>query len=217
MISFDRVTKRFPGGFDALRQVSFHLQRGEMAFLTGPSGAGKSTILKLIAAIEQPTGGQLRVAGQNISRLRPSALPYLRRNLGLLFQDHKLLFSRTVLDNVRLPLEISGFDSREGLKRARAALDKVGLLAKEKANPITLSGGEQQRLCIARAIVHRPSLVLADEPTSQLDSGHARDILEMFRAFNQVGITLLIATHDETLIQRLPARVLRLDKGVLDA
>ncbi|MDA8384214.1 MAG: ATP-binding cassette domain-containing protein [Betaproteobacteria bacterium] len=217
MISFDRVTKRFPGGFDALRQVSFHLERGEMAFLTGPSGAGKSTILKLIAAIEQPTGGQLRVAGQNISRLRPSALPYLRRNLGLLFQDHKLLFSRTVLDNVRLPLEISGFDGREGLKRARAALDKVGLLAKEKAHPITLSGGEQQRLCIARAIVHRPSLMLADEPTSHLDGGHAGDILDMFRAFNQVGITLLIATHDETLIQRLPARVLRLDKGVLAA
>lgn len=217
MISFSQVTKRFPGGYEALKGVSFTVEKGEMVFLTGHSGAGKSTLLKLIAAIELPSSGSVMVSGQNISKLRSTAIPYLRRNIGLIFQDHKLLYDRTVFENVLLPLQISGFDRSESAKRVRAALDKVGLLGKEKVLPITLSGGEQQRLCIARAIVNRHTILLADEPTGNLDSTYAHDIMEMFKAFNQVGVTMLIATHDEHTIERMGGRKLHLHLGELPA
>ena len=213
MISFNQVTKRYPGGHEALSGVSLAIEKGELVFLTGHSGAGKSTLLKLIAAIERPTSGVVSVSGQNVSRLSRRAVPYLRRNIGLVFQDHKLLFDRSVIDNVVLPLDIAGFDRRESLKRARAVIDKVGLLNREKAHPISLSGGEQQRLCIARALVSRPALLLADEPTGNLDASYAADIMAMFRDFHQVGTTLVIATHDERAITALGGRTLHLDHG----
>lgn len=215
MISFSQVCKRYPGGHEALKNLSFTIAPGEMAFITGPTGAGKSTLLKLVAAIEKPTSGSVVVSGQNIGKLRRSAVPFLRRNFGLIFQDHKLLYDRNVLENVILPLDIAGLPRAEGMKRARAALDKVKLLGLEKANPISLSGGEQQRLCVARAIVNRPAIVLADEPTGNLDAEYAREIMEMFKSFNQVGVTLLIATHDESLIARYSSRVLHLKQGEL--
>ncbi len=217
MIKFSQVNKRYPGGFEALKRVSFEINEGEMVFLTGHSGAGKSTLLKLIAAIERPNGGSVVVKGQNVGSLKPGALPYLRRNIGLVFQDHKLLFDRSAFDNVMLPLQICGFDHRESAKRARAALDKVGLLQREKANPIALSGGEQQRLCIARAIVNRPSILLADEPTGNLDREYAQDILEIFKSFHQVGATLVIASHDEKILERHGGRILSLKHGVLQS
>ena len=213
MISFNQVTKRYPGGHEALSGVSLAIEQGELVFLTGHSGAGKSTLLKLIAAIERPTSGVVSVNGQNVGRLPHRAIPYLRRNIGLVFQDHKLLFDRSVIDNVVLPLDIAGFDRRESLKRARAVIDKVGLLNREKANPVSLSGGEQQRLCIARALVSRPALLLADEPTGNLDASYAADIMAMFRDFHQVGTTLVIATHDERAITALGGRTLHLDHG----
>jgi len=215
MISFSKVWKRYPGGLEALRNVTFTIAAGEMVFITGHSGAGKSTVLKLAAAIERPTGGSIIVNGQNVAALRPGAIPYLRRNFGLIFQDHKLLFDRNAFENVMLPLQVNGFERREAARRVRAALDKVGLLAKEKAYPITLSGGEQQRLAIARAIVHRPAILLADEPTGNLDAGYAADIGELFRSFNQVGVTVVIATHDEALAARLRPRVVALKAGAL--
>lgn len=215
MISFSKVWKRYPGGLEALRNVTFAIEAGEMVFITGHSGAGKSTVLKLIAAIERPSGGSIIVSGQNVGAMRPGAIPYLRRNFGLIFQDHKLLFDRNAFENVMLPLHINGFERREAARRVRAALDKVGLLAKEKAYPITLSGGEQQRLAIARAIVHRPAILLADEPTGNLDAGYAADIGELFRSFNQVGVTVVIATHDEALAARLQPRVVALKAGVV--
>jgi cell division transport system ATP-binding protein len=188
-----------------------------MVFLTGHSGAGKSTLMKLIAAVERPTSGAVSVSGQNVGRMRRTAVPFLRRNLGLIFQDHKLLFDRSVFENVILPLRIAGFPHGDAAKRVRAALDKVGLLTRERANPITLSGGEQQRVCIARAIVSRPALVLADEPTGSLDSDHAVEIMDMFRSFHQVGVTLFIATHDEALVARYGGRRLHLQQGRLAA
>lgn len=215
MISFSQVCKRYPGGQEALRDLTFTVAQGEMVFLTGHSGAGKSTLLKLAAAIGAPTSGTIVVNGQNIGKLRPAAIPYLRRNLGLIFQDHKLLYDRTVFDNVALPLHIRGFERAETAKRVRAALDKVGLLRKEKTNPVTLSGGEQQRLCIARAVVHRPAILLADEPTGNLDRAYANDIMEMFKSFNQVGVTMLIASHDEQAIGRFGARMINLRNGEL--
>ena len=213
MISFNQVSKRYPGGFEALKNVSFELNKGEMAFLTGHSGAGKSTLLKLIAAIERPNSGSVLVNSQNISVLKSAALPYLRRNIGMIFQDHKLLFDRSVFDNVQLPLQICGFDHRETGKRVRAALDKVGLLGREKANPIALSGGEQQRLCIARAIVNRPSILLADEPTGNLDAEYAQEIMKIFNSFHQVGATLLISTHDAGMLQNSHVRMICLKQG----
>ncbi len=215
MISFSQVYKRYPGGHEALKNLSFTIEPGEMVFITGPTGAGKSTLLKLVAAIEKPSSGSVVVSGQNIGKLRRSAVPFLRRNFGLIFQDHKLLYDRNVLENVILPLDIAGLPRAEGMKRARAALDKVKLLGLEKANPISLSGGEQQRLCVARAIVNRPAIVLADEPTGNLDTEYAGEIMEMFKSFNQVGVTLLIATHDESLIARYSSRVLHLKQGEL--
>jgi cell division transport system ATP-binding protein len=216
MINFSQVTKRYPGGNEALSAVNLSIEQGELVFLIGHSGAGKSTLLKLIAAIERPTSGMVTVSGQNVGRLSRLAVPYLRRNIGLVFQDHKLLFDRSVIDNVMLPLDIAGFDRREAIKRARAVIDKVGLLMREKANPVSLSGGEQQRLCIARALVSRPALLLADEPTGNLDAGYAADIMAMFRDFHQVGTTLVIATHDDRAISALGGRTLRLDHGRIE-
>ena len=213
MIALSQVHKRYPGGHEAIRNLSLTIEKGEMAFLTGPSGAGKSTLLNLIAAIEPPTSGTILVNGQNLAQLRPATIPFLRRNFGLVFQDHKLLHDRNAFDNVLLPLEIIGFPRADAVRRVRAALDKVGLLGREKAMPITLSGGEQQRLCIARAIVHRPTILLADEPTGNLDSAYANDIMEMFLSFNQVGVTVLIASHDEQLMARFSRRTIHLNDG----
>ena len=215
MISASAVGKRYPQGLEALRDVSFTIEAGEMVFITGRSGAGKSTLFKLLAAIERPTSGSVVVNGQNLAALRKSAIPYVRRNFGLVFQDQKLLFDRPVLDNVLLPLAIAGVPPKEAAKRARAALDKVGLLAREKAAPIALSGGEQQRLAIARAVVNRPAILLADEPTANLDTDSARDIMEIFRAFHQVGVTVIVSTHDSQWIERLQPRVLWLEQGQL--
>jgi cell division transport system ATP-binding protein len=215
MIHFSQVSKRYPGGYAALKNVSFAIEAGEMVFITGHSGAGKSTLLKLIAAIERPNGGTVLINGQNIGKIAPGAVPYLRRNIGLVFQDHKLLYDRTLFDNVILPLQIAGFDHRESARRVRASLDKVGLLKREKANPISLSGGEQQRLCIARAIVNRPSILLADEPTGNLDADSSNVIMDIFKSFHQVGATLLISTHDETLLRQYTGRSLNLKNGEL--
>jgi cell division transport system ATP-binding protein len=209
MIEFDRVDKRYPGGIEALRQVSFRIGRGELVVLTGPSGAGKSTLLNLLAAIESPTAGRIVVNGEDLSRLKARALPYLRRQFGLVFQDHKLLYDRNVFDNVALPLRIIGFDPRSISNRVSAALDKVGLLDRRHSQPVALSGGEQQRLCIARAIVHRPAIVLADEPTGNLDPDYASAITDLLESLNQVGVTMVIATHDPLVSQRLqqPRRI----------
>jgi cell division transport system ATP-binding protein len=215
LISFTQVSKRYPGGQEALRGVSFSVEPGEMVAVTGHSGAGKSTLLKLMAAIELPSSGNVLVYGQNTRALRPAALPYLRRKFGLVFQDHKLLFDRNVTDNVLLPLQIAGFDAREARRRVRAALDKVGLLGKEKVMPVALSGGEQQRLCIARAVVHRPAVLLADEPTGNLDEAAAADIVELFRSFNQVGVSVVVSTHDRAVQARLGARTVTLSAGQL--
>ena len=188
---------------------------GQMAFLTGHSGAGKSTLLKLIALLERSSRGQIFINGQNLAKISRRRIPYYRRNIGIIFQDHQLLFDRTVFDNVALPLIIAGQPQREIGKRVRAALDKVGLLSKEKLYPITLSGGEQQRVGIARAVVNKPLLLLADEPTGNLDPELSRDIMHLFEEFRQVGVTVLIASHDLALIQTLPNRILTLRQGQL--
>ena len=217
MISFSGVSKRYPGGQEALREVTFTINDGELVFLTGHSGAGKSTLFRLIPAIERPSSGSVLVNGQNVSALTRAALPYLRRNLGLIFQDQKLLYDRSVIDNVMLPLAFSGYAPREAARRARAALDKVGMLAREKARPVQLSGGEQQRVAIARAVANRPAVLLADEPTANLDAESAAAIVALFLDFQQVGVTVLIASHDSALIERLGRRVLRLERGRLVA
>lgn len=217
MIALSGVTKRYPGGREALTDATLAVTEGEMVFLLGHSGAGKSTVLKLIAGIERPSRGTVIVRGQNVGTLRPRAIPYLRRNFGLVFQDHKLLFDRNVFENVLLPLNILGYDRRDAARRARAALDKVGLLAFEKSMPVTMSGGEQQRLCIARAIVHRPSILLADEPTGNLDAAYAAEIGELFRSFNQVGATIVIATHDAQLVESLAPRLVTIASGRIGA
>jgi cell division transport system ATP-binding protein len=213
LVSFNRVGKRYPDGYEALRDATFAVEAGEFAFLTGHSGAGKTTALKLIPAIERATSGAVLVNGQNVGALRDAALPFLRRSLGLVFQDQKLLHDRNVFENAMLPLQICGEPPREAARRVRAALDKVGLASREKALPVMLSGGEQQRLCIARAVVNRPGILLADEPTANLDSSAAAEVMEIFRAFNQVGVTVLVATHDAALVDRFGTRAVRLDHG----
>jgi len=213
MIQYSNVTKRYASGYEALKDVSLAIEKGEMVAITGHSGAGKSTMLKLAAGIEFASGGNVMVNGQNLALLKEAHLSVLRQNLGLVFQDHKLLFDRNVFENVALPLEIAGFTRTETGKRVRAALDKVGLLAREKANPIALSGGERQRLCIARAIVNRPSVLIADEPTGNLDQAYAATIMDLFRSFNQVGVTVVLSTHDEPGLARLQCRRVTLDQG----
>lgn len=215
MIHFDNVSKRYPGGHDGLKNVSLEIPQGEMAFLTGHSGAGKSTLLKMIGLVERSTQGQIRVNGRNLSRLKSKQIAYHRRDVGMIFQDHRLLNDRTVFDNVALPLIARGTGHNETGRKVRAALDKVNLLHKEKSFPITLSGGEQQRVGIARAIVGRPPIVLADEPTGNLDPELSWEIMDLFEQFNRVGVTLLIASHDLVLISKLRHRILTLENGHL--
>lgn len=217
MIRFDNVSKRYPGGFEALSRVGFHLPRGKLAYLTGHSGAGKSTLLKLIALIERPSRGQIILDGVNLNNIRNRRIPQIRRNIGIIFQNHHLLYDRPVFANVSMPLLIQGYRHREISKRVRAALDQVGLLNKEKVDPITLSGGEQQRVGIARAIVHKPALVLADEPTGNLDPELSREIMELFARFNQFGTTVLIASHDLDLIKQMGFPTISLNKGKIDS
>jgi cell division transport system ATP-binding protein len=213
MIRFDQVHKRYPNGREALAGVSFQIDDGELAFLTGHSGAGKSSILKLIALIERPTRGQVIINNQNTSRIKPRGIPQFRRQIGVVFQDHKLLHDRPVSDNVALPLIIAGVPRREIDKRVRASLDQVGLLGKEKSRPLELSTGEQQRVGIARSIVAKPSLLIADEPTGNLDPQLALEIMKLFKRFNEVGVTVVIATHDVHLIEQFAARRIVLGDG----
>ena len=215
MIEFHNVTKRYEGGYEALTNVSLQLDDGEMAFITGHSGAGKSTLLKIIALIEKPTRGQALLNRINLNTVARQRIPYIRRNIGIIFQDHQLLFDRPVFDNEALPLQIQGYRPQEVAKRTRAALDKVGLRHKEKSMPITLSGGEQQRVGIARAVVHKPMLLLADEPTGNLDPVLSREIMQIFIDFNQVGVTVLVASHDLGLIEELDKPRLTLNRGQL--
>ncbi len=216
MILFQNVSKRYPTGQEALSNISLELGDGEMAFLTGHSGAGKSTLLKLTALIERPSRGQIVVNRKNLNNLGSRRIPYYRRNLGIIFQDHHLLYDRTVFDNVALPLVIAGFRHREIGRRVRAALDKVGLLHKEKAEPITLSTGEQQRVGIARAVVTKPPILLADEPTGNLDPTLSREIMNLFLEFNRVGVSILVASHDLGLISTLGKPMIQLNEGRLE-
>ncbi len=215
MIEFAEVSKRYPNGQEALKKVNFLLGDGEMAFLTGHSGAGKSTLLKLICLMERATSGQVIVNGKNLNRTSRRKIPQVRRDIGMIFQDHRLLFDRSVFDNVALPLMIAGYPHREIGRRVRASLDKVGLLSKEKHFPIMLSGGEQQRVGIARAVVNKPPLLLADEPTGNLDPELSAEIMHLFEQFNQVGVSLLIASHDLSLIARMHYRTLVMKEGRL--
>ena len=215
MIRFDNVSKRYPGGHEALRGVNLELDAGELAFLTGHSGAGKSTLLKLLMLLERPTSGALLINGKNVSHLSNYRIPSYRRQLGVVFQDHQLLMDRTVFDNVALPLQVAGYSRKETGRRVRAALDSVGLLSKEKQSPLALSGGEQQRIGIARAVVHKPRILLADEPTGNLDPELSSEIMNLFQRFQNVGVTVLIATHDIDLINRLNHRIVRLEQGLV--
>ncbi|PSF05070.1 cell division ATP-binding protein FtsE [Marinobacter fuscus] len=217
MIEFHQVTKRYDSDHTALRQVNFQLNRGELAFLTGHSGAGKSTLLKLIMVMERPTAGEVIVGGQKLNSLPRRQIPYIRRHIGVVFQNHQLLFDRTVFDNVAMPLEVMGASPEDTGRRVRAALDKVGLLSKEKMNPLQLSGGEQQRVGIARAVVNKPPVLLADEPTGNLDPELSADIMHLFAQFSQVGVTVLVATHDIALINDMNRRTLTLHQGQLTA
>ncbi|MDD5175412.1 MAG: ATP-binding cassette domain-containing protein [Sterolibacterium sp.] len=215
MIRFEHVSRRYPPDINALNDVSFSVAPSKLVLIGGHSGAGKTTLLKLIAAMERPSSGAVLVNGQNVGALKPAALPYLRRNLGMVFQDQKLLFDRNAFENVMLPLSIAGFPPKEASRRVRAALDKVGLLAREKALPIALSGGEQQRLAIARAVVNRPGILLADEPTAHLDPDTALDVASILLDFHQVGVTLLIATYDDTLFSAHASQRFTLNHGRL--
>ncbi|MDX1433081.1 MAG: cell division ATP-binding protein FtsE [Gammaproteobacteria bacterium] len=213
MIEFHGVSKRYPNGHEALRNVSLRVEAGAMAFITGHSGAGKSTLLRLTTLLERCTQGQVVVGGHNLNRLSRRRIPYFRRHIGVVFQDHRLLGDRSVFDNVALPLVISGYAHADIGRRVRAALDKVGLLTRERALPVTLSSGEQQRVGIARAVVHRPNILLADEPTGNLDPELSREIMGLFESFNQVGVTVLIATHDLGLIRAMDYDILTLRNG----
>lgn len=213
MIRFEQVSKIYPGGYEAVKNLSFTIEKGEMIFVAGHSGAGKSTVLKLISGITKPTKGQVWINNQSLGSLNDNQLGYLRQHIGIVFQDHKILFDRNVLQNVLLPLRIIGYDPKQAEKRARLAIEKVGLSGKENADPITLSGGEQQRLCIARAVVHQPGLLIADEPSANLDRAYALDIMELFKTFHEVGTTVIVAAHDETLMADYGHRILRLQEG----
>ena len=215
MITFDDVSKSYPNGHQALSHVSLHVDAGEMIFVTGHSGAGKSTLLRLVGLIERSTQGQVIVGGQNLGKLAPRRVPYYRRRVGITFQDHRLLLDRTVFDNVALPLVIAGYSHRETGRRVRAALDHVGLLGKERHLPESLSGGEQQRVGIARAVVNRPAVLLADEPTGNLDPELSREVMRLFVRFQQVGVTVLIASHHLDLIRQMGKRILSLQSGRL--
>ncbi|MDR5859066.1 cell division ATP-binding protein FtsE [Halomonas eurihalina] len=217
MIAFEHVGKRYGGRFEALAHLNFRVGRGEMVFLTGHSGAGKSSLLRLIIRLERPSRGRILVAGHDIDRLHHTQVPFYRRQIGVVFQDHQLLFDRSIYHNVALPLEIQGMELRETSRRVRAALDKVGLLHRERALPIELSGGEQQRVGIARAVVNKPALLLADEPTGNLDPQLSADIMSLFEDFNRIGTTVMVASHDLALIARLRHRTLRLHDGRLVA
>jgi len=216
IVAFKNVIKRYPGGKIALDGVSLHLRRGEMAFLTGHSGAGKSTLMKLIGLIERPTRGQVVINGTNLGAVKRSQIPRYRQRLGLIFQNYNLLFDRTVFDNVALPLVIRGLGHADIARRVRAALDTVGLLTHERKFPVTLSGGEQQRVGIARAVVDRPYLILADEPTGNLDPALSADIMRLFTRLNEAGTSIMIATHAIDLVERLGYRRIRLDHGHLE-
>ena len=217
MITFKNVYKRYPQGMDALADINFEIAQGTLTLLKGHSGAGKSTLLKLIAAVEKPTAGTVQVSGENVGALKRAAIPWLRRNIGMVFQDQKLLFDRNAFANVMLPLQIIGFPPKEAERRVRAALDKVGLADKERTMPIAMSGGEQQRLAIARAVVSRPTLLLADEPTAHLDAENARDVARLFHEFQQVGVTVVIATHNEELYAPYASERITLSHGRLAA
>ena len=216
IISFSHVTKKYPGDVVALADLTLSVNEGELVFLTGPSGAGKSTLLKLVAGIERPTGGVLLVSGQDMRKLNRTTLPFLRRKLGLILQQHRLLQDRNVLDNVMLPLVVTGASPQEARQRAMVALERVGLDAKALATPMSLSGGEQQRVSIARAIVHKPRIILADEPTANLDRASAKGVIEMLHTFNSAGVTCIISTHDERLLQGAD-RVFELARGKVAA
>jgi cell division transport system ATP-binding protein len=215
MISFERVTKRYEEGHDALREVSFHIARDDLVFLTGHSGAGKSTLMRLIMLMDRPTRGKVLIDDRDLARVSKRGIPAHRRDIGVVFQNHQLLMDRPVFDNVALPLVIRGYEHRETARRVRAALDKVGLLNRERAMPMTLSGGEQQRVGIARAVVCRPRILLADEPTGNLDPELSAEVMSLFEQFSQVGVTVLIASHDLALISRLRHRILTLSDGRL--
>lgn len=215
MILLQHVAKRYPTGQEALTDINLEIDDGEMVFLTGHSGAGKSTLLKLISVIERPSRGQIVVAGQNLGALSNRRVPHFRRRMGIIFQDHHLLYDRTVGDNVALPLVIAGQPHREITRRVRAALDKVALLHKERAMPITLSTGEQQRVGIARAVVNKPTMLLADEPTGNLDPELSLEIMSLFEEFNRVGVTVLIASHDVELIRIMDKPMVPLYEGRL--
>jgi cell division transport system ATP-binding protein len=215
MISFQRVFKRYPNGREALAEVTFDLASGEMAFLTGHSGAGKSTVLKLIALLERPTRGQVIVNNRNTASVASRAVPAFRRQVGVVFQDHKLLADRPIYDNVALPLVIAGVTRRELDKRVRAALDQVGLLGKETSFPMELSAGEQQRVGIARAVISKPPVLIADEPTGNLDPDLALEVMNLFKRLNDVGVTVMVATHDVHLIDRFGVRRIHIEHGQL--
>ncbi len=215
MIRLQNISKRYPVSGEVLSQIELNIDHGEMCFLTGPSGSGKSSLLKVIALIEPPSRGKLYFEDRNVTNINKRAISSFRKKMGLVFQDHRLLNDRNVYENIALPLRINGFTPNEIPRRVRAALDKVGLLNKEKSSPISLSGGEQQRVGIARAIVHKPKLLLADEPTGNLDPELSEDIMQLFSDFNQVGVTVLIASHDISLINRFNKRILNLNNGRL--
>ena len=215
MIILDQVSKRYDGGHEALRNVTLQVEKGEMVFVTGHSGAGKSTLLRLITRIDMPTSGQVRVNNQLLNRMSKAQVPFYRRDIGMVFQNHQLLMDRTVFDNVALPLRVAGASKQDMQRRVRAALDKVGLLKREKYFPMMLSGGEQQRVGIARAVVNRPAILLADEPTGNLDPLLSREVMNLFSEFNRVGTTVMIASHDLGLIARMPYRVFTLREGSL--
>lgn len=215
MIRFENVSKRYDSGHEALKNVSLFIPRGELVFLTGHSGAGKTTLLKLLLLLERPTRGKITLENESLQNVRNKNIPFLRRKIGMIFQDHRLLMDRTIFDNIALPLILEGYSDTDIGKRVRAALDKVGLLGREKSYPMALSTGERQRIGIARALVHKPPIVLADEPTGNLDPKLAQEVFDLFQEFNQVGVTVLVATHNLGMIAKMRHRILTLDNGNL--